>query len=104
MSNFQFFLGLLDGYKKYFKRPKVKVIDERDDLLARNQEAWAYYEPDSRTMFILREYDNRAVRAHEYGHWINACVYFLLEIAWEFIWWGCGFRSLVKNRGGKIRK
>ena len=104
MTNFKFFVGLLDGYKKYFKRPKVKVIDDRDDLLSRNPEAWAYYEPDKRTMIILREYDNAAVRVHEYGHWINACIYFVLEIVWEFLWWGCGFRSLVKNRGGKIRK
>ena len=104
MTNWEFFSSLVDGYKKYFKRPEVKVLPERDEYLERYPDAWAYYEPDQRTMFIREPYDNWVVRAHEYGHWIKACIYFSLEIIWEFFWWGLGLRSLVKNKGGKIRR
>lgn len=103
-ANWKFFVSLIDGYKKYFRKPNIEVLPERDDYLSRYPDAWAYYEPDKRTMFIIEEFDNKAVRFHEYGHWLNACTYFVLEIVWEFFWWGLGFRSLVKNKGGKIRK
>lgn len=104
MSNFEFFKSLLRGYRKYFRKPVIRVLERRNEMLERHPDAWAYYEPDERTMYILREHDNIAVRLHEYGHWINACIYFILEIAWEFPWWCLGFRALVKNKGSKIRR
>jgi hypothetical protein len=79
-------------------------MDERDEYISRYPEAWAYYDPDTVTVYILKEHDVIIVRLHEYGHWLNACLYFILEIIWEFIWWGTGFRSLIKRKGGKIRK
>ena len=104
MTNFRFFIGLVEGYKPYFKPPKIKVLDERNDYLSRYPDAWAYYENADRTVYILKEYDNKIVRLHEYGHWLNTCIYFTLEILWEFIWWGLSFRSLFKNKGGKMRR
>lgn len=103
-SNWSFFCSLLESYKPYFRRPKVKVLETRNEYLERYPTTWAYYDPDKRTMVILQEHDCLAVRAHEYGHWVNACIYFALEIIWEFFWWGCGLRSMFKNKGGKIRK
>jgi hypothetical protein len=99
MSNWKFFMGLVEEYKPYFKRPKIKILEERNDYLSRYPDAWAYYENNNRTAYILKEYDNLIVRIHELGHWANTCIYFSLEIFWEFIWWGLGFRSLVKNKG-----
>ncbi len=104
MTNFKFFLSLIEGYKPYFHRPKIETLDERNDYLNRYPDAWAYYEAGERTVYILKEHDNCVVRFHEYGHWINACIYFMLEITWEFFWWGIGMRSMFKNKGGKIRR
>lgn len=104
MRNWKFFKALLLGYTKYFNPPTVKILPERNDYLKSYPDAWAYYEPNERTMYILQEHDSIAVRAHEYGHWLNACIYFILEIIWEFFWWGLGLRSVVKVMGGKIRR
>lgn len=103
-SNWRFFCELFWGYEKYFHPPKIKVLEKRNEYLERYPTAWAYYEPDQRTMFILEEHDCLAVRLHEYGHWINACLYFVLEVVWEFFWWGCGLREAFRNKGGKIRR
>lgn len=104
MSNWKFFVSLLKMYQKYFVPPKVMILEERNEYLEKYPDAWGYYEPEERVMRILKEFDCIPVRIHEYGHWINACVYFVLEIIWEFFWWGLGLRSIFKKRGGKIRK
>lgn len=98
MTNFQVFKSLLAGYKPYFHRPKVQILEERNYYLKRIEDSWAYYDADERTIYVLKEHDNPIVRLHESGHWINACIYFSLEILWEFIWWGLGVRSLFRNK------
>lgn len=103
-TNWKFFISLVDGYKKYFHPPIVAVLPERDDYLMKYPEAWAYYEPDKREMRILQEHNCTAVRLHEYGHWLNACIYFVLEIVWEFFWWGIGIRSIFKHKGSRIMR
>lgn len=103
-SNWKFFRFLLGSYKKFFYPPKVTILDCRNEYLEKYPETWAYYDPEVRVMYILKEHDHIVVRIHEYGHWINACIYFILEIIWEFFWWGLGARNLVKRKSGKISK
>ena len=92
-------MSITKGYKPYFRRPKIVILEGRNDYLEKYPDAWAYFDGSERTTYILREYNNFAVRMHEYGHWINMCIYFLMEIAWEFLWWGTGLRKIFKRRG-----
>lgn len=101
MTNWQFFVKLVRGYKSYFRFPSTLILEERDKMLKDNIEAVAYYFPDENKIYILRDYNNHIVLFHEYGHWINACIYFLLEIVWEFLWWGISLRSIVKREKEK---
>lgn len=96
VSNWKFFVKLLRGYKPYFKVPMVSLIDDRenDTTLKSNPEAWGYYNPEEVKIVLMRDRNNLPMRIHEYGHWLNCCVYFILEIIWEFFWWGLGIRGL----------
>jgi len=98
-SNFKFFKDTIwqQGYLPYFKVPSVLVVDERIDELEKHENTWAYFDSDNKRMVILKKHDCLALRLHEYGHWINVCIYFLLETLWEFIWWGCSARELFRK-------
>lgn len=100
MSNWRFFVGLAKGYAPYFRRPKFRLVEKREDdnFLKSHKEAWAYYNQDEVEVVILKEKDCPALRLHECGHWLNVCVYFALEVIWEFFWWGLGIRSLFDKR------
>jgi hypothetical protein len=98
-SNWKFFANDIwkNGYFPFFRLPSVRICDERTGELEKYENTWAYFDSENKQMVILKEHDCIAVRLHEYGHWINLCVYFLLEVAWEFIWWGCSVRELFRK-------
>lgn len=56
--------------------------------------AVAFYLKGINEILILKGNNNIGIRMHEYGHWFNACVYSLLDIFWEFIWWGLSIRNI----------
>lgn len=106
MSDWKFFISLAKGYASYFRMPKVFIIETREDdnFLKAHKQAWAYYDPDTVRMFVLKDHNCLAVRLHEYGHWMNECIYFFLEVVWEFIWWGCGIRRLFAKEAINDRR
>lgn len=101
MTNWQHFKNFLEAWKLYFRLPKCKIVRAEDvDELKNNPHTVALYESKDNTINILFEHrKNRAIYLHECGHWINVVIYAVLEISWEFIWWGCSVRSLfIKKR------
>ncbi|MEN6421717.1 MAG: hypothetical protein ABFD76_07180 [Smithella sp.] len=68
--------------------------NEGDKHLRDNPEAVGYYDAEKHRIVLIKKYNNIAVRLHEYGHWLNALIYIIMEVAWEFIWWGCSVRSI----------
>lgn len=76
--------------------PKIKIVRAEDvDDLKNNPHTAGLYDSKDNTIYILFEHrKNKAILFHEYGHWVNVAIYAVLEILWEFIWWGCGLRSV----------
>lgn len=99
MTNWQFFTSIVKAYKPCFRKPKIVILEKRNEYLEKYPDAWAYYDGTNRIAYILKEQNSLAVRLHERGHWVNACIYFMLEIALGFLWWGLGVRSIFKKRG-----
>lgn len=103
MTNWEFFKENNRYVLKYLKKPTIYLVDDREDnaALKRYKEAIGYYECEDNSIFVLKKFDCLAIRLHEYGHWVIVVVYFLLEVFWEFLWWGCSIRELFIK---KVRK
>jgi hypothetical protein len=99
MTNWQHFKSDAKYYLGYLRKPDLHVIKEGDesDYYARNylsKEAVACYRAAQHTVIIREKQNIFPIRLHEYGHWINKLIYCMLEMIWEFIWWGLSVRNL----------
>lgn len=96
MTNWQHFRKFYEAWKPWFKFPKRNIVKAEDiEELKNNPHAVALYRVEDNSINILLEHrNNRIIFLHECGHWINVVIYAVLEISWEFIWWGCSIRNL----------
>jgi hypothetical protein len=102
MTNWEFFKYNNKYIKNWLKLPRVTVINEsermNDEHLSKCPEAIGIYYSEYNKIVIIEGNNNFAVRFHEYGHWINAVIFCLLEVFWEFLWWGLSIRNLFVKK------